>query len=70
MVIANNNTITHIIMAISAEQLESMFSKLSDDFKKQREEAEERFVKRKEDNLARYEAAQAKSDAVKKRANR
>ena len=53
-------------MAISHEQLQSIFDKLSDDFKKQREEAEERFIKREEAALARYEAAQAKSDAEKK----
>ena len=40
--------------------------KIADNAKKDREEAEERNAKRDEANIARYEAAQAKSDAEKK----
>ena len=53
-------------MAISAEQLELILEKIADNAKKDREEAEERNAKRDEANIARYEAAQAKSDAEKK----
>ena len=68
IVLAINNTkFTHIIiMAITTEQLELILEKIAENAKKDREETEERNAKRDEATIARYEAAQAKSDAEKK----